>query len=1194
MSRFGKNTLKYSIANSLLMSLALMAAPQQAHALPQNGIVAGGSASIETGAKSVDVAQSTDRAIINWGSFDIAANEAVRFAQPSSSSVTLNRVTGGGNASQIYGVLSANGNIVLVNPQGVFIGAGAQVNVGGLIATTSNVSDDNFMNGKLIFEATGNPNASVINKGNIAIADGGLVALVGPNVTNDGLIQAKLGRVHLASGDVFTIDLYGDGLIKIQASDALTKQILANGGKIEADGGEILMTAAAAQTTVDSLINMSGVLQANSVGEKKGRIILTADKGTTKVTGTISAKGAKSGEKGGTVKVLGDNVNVAEGALIDASGVSDGGFVETSGNSLDVAGTVNASSLEGAAGLWLLDPQNIRIMSAACPWYGCIGYSRVSTSSIQGTLNTGGNVTITTNGGLAYFLQAGNITIEDSITKSGGGDATLTLNAINDIVLNDGVVISSTHNKLNVVLNADTDHSGAGDIFLGDNAGLRSNRGFVTFNGRNITMAEDSFIRTSGGNATLNGTGAIEMDEDSSIKTSGGDITLTGFGTGPSKGGVTLIDATLDASDFHGGGDIAISGSGYYSTLLGASYGVVAQDSTIKTSGHGDISIGGYGGDSGFSLAGLDNFGAYLLRSAISTTGNGDIHILGVGGDSANIIDVNNYGLRLKDTTVSSSGGSDITMTGIGGADHSLYGVDNHGLILEDHSAVKTTYGDILMTGIAGTNASLLGGETYGIYIKDANNVGDHHDRGEITFVADTIKVDDCGPCGAGHLFVQTSDNVTFRTYSAPTTIGVAGATGTLQITSHILDDVKAKSITIGSLTNGDGKLTANSYDWDPDAIFLTNTGDIILAGKQEMGSHTFLADTAAGDIWIGPFGGVKSYAHGTAITLAASYGNFYNFGGPHALETSWKGRWLIYSTSPFTDIQGGLVSDFHRYSCTYGGACPDFHTEKGDGNLYRFTPYLAVLADSTTVVYGDPATYSYSLFGYLPGDRWDDHVTGGVNYSTPYVIGSDVGHYPLTVTSGTLASALGYGFIYGIPNCRGVTVTPAPLTVIANSYNLAFGQPFPVWGYAATGFKAGDDYSIFTGGLTTTASVGSGFGSYPITQGSLSAGGNYTIAFVDGVLTITIPGGDISTADQQSKYEPPVIPGLGYRGVLLAMSNAPSGLGNLAPAAGGYRPMTPEELSGLAPAAGGAPGTMGSVMALIECNDDAPCQINE
>src|SRR4051812_39818789 len=180
----------YALAVLALMMFSFEAA----HAAPFGGVVAAGGAGIASTGTRTTITQTTSSAVINWQGFGVAAGESVRFQQPGSSSVTLNRVLGP-DPSAIFGSLSANGKVFLVNPAGVLFGPGASVNVGGLVASTLNITDGDFMGGRYPFSGGGR--GAVVNQGTIT-ADGGYVALLGTEVSNHGVISARLGSVALA------------------------------------------------------------------------------------------------------------------------------------------------------------------------------------------------------------------------------------------------------------------------------------------------------------------------------------------------------------------------------------------------------------------------------------------------------------------------------------------------------------------------------------------------------------------------------------------------------------------------------------------------------------------------------------------------------------------------------------------------------------------------------------------------------------------------------------------------------------------------------------------------------------------------------------------------------------------------------------------------------------------------------------
>ncbi|MGB6105906.1 MAG: filamentous hemagglutinin N-terminal domain-containing protein, partial [Pusillimonas sp.] len=287
-----------------------------AHAAPSGGTVVGGSASIQHGPGTVNINQASNKAIINWQKFGIKPGESVNFRQPGSQSVTLNRVVGN-DPSAIHGSLTANGTVMLVNPNGVVFGKGARIDVGGLVATTANIRDDDFMAGRYRFDqASIRPNAQVINEGHISIKDSGLAALVAPSVQNTGVIQAKLGKVALAGANTFTLDFQGDGLLSFDARsvvDQLPKDasgkpmaLVDNSGSIHADGGTVLLSASAVKSVVDNVINTTGIVSATSVGSHNGKIVLSGGQaGTVAVNGSLNAGGAGAGQQGGKIVATG-------------------------------------------------------------------------------------------------------------------------------------------------------------------------------------------------------------------------------------------------------------------------------------------------------------------------------------------------------------------------------------------------------------------------------------------------------------------------------------------------------------------------------------------------------------------------------------------------------------------------------------------------------------------------------------------------------------------------------------------------------------------------------------------------------------------------------------------------------------------------------------------------------------------------
>ena len=216
--RRGKSSrLKVVIAAGFSLLGLLAQAP--AFALPGGAAIVAGEAGIHTTSdgKQMTVEQQSNKLITHWNDFSVAGDESVSFHQPGSQSVALNRVVGT-NGSDIQGRIDANGQVFLINPNGVVFGKSAQVNVGGLVASTQNISDKDFLDGTYHF--AGDSSAAVSNAGQITASEGGSVALLGAQVSNSGVIQAQMGSVALGAGKDFNVNFDGNGLLNLQVKGA--------------------------------------------------------------------------------------------------------------------------------------------------------------------------------------------------------------------------------------------------------------------------------------------------------------------------------------------------------------------------------------------------------------------------------------------------------------------------------------------------------------------------------------------------------------------------------------------------------------------------------------------------------------------------------------------------------------------------------------------------------------------------------------------------------------------------------------------------------------------------------------------------------------------------------------------------------------------------------------------------------------
>ncbi len=296
--------------------------------LPAGGQITAGTGSIGASGTRMTVNQSSQQMIANWSSFNIGTDASVQFFQPNVSATALNHISDQ-NPTQILGSLSANGKVFLLNQSGIIFGKNARVDVGGLVASSLDMLDSDFLAARYKFNNSGHA-GEIFNQGSINVFQGGVVALIGPKVTNEGAINANGGSVAMGAGNQVSLDLKGDGLITFTVDEGAVDALAENKGLVKADGGLVVMTARAADVLTQSAVNNSGIVQARSMEQKDGRILLDAVGGMTTVSGTLDASSTDG--KGGQVVATGDRVLVKDGAHLTASGLTGGGEVLVGGN----------------------------------------------------------------------------------------------------------------------------------------------------------------------------------------------------------------------------------------------------------------------------------------------------------------------------------------------------------------------------------------------------------------------------------------------------------------------------------------------------------------------------------------------------------------------------------------------------------------------------------------------------------------------------------------------------------------------------------------------------------------------------------------------------------------------------------------------------------------------------------------------
>ncbi len=576
-----KKGLRYGqsgrLANAFFFALVLswQLSPALLYANPTGGEVVGGSASINAAGNTLTVNQGSQYAIINWQGFSISMGELTKFIQPGADSAVLNRVVGG-NLSEIYGSLQANGRVYLINPNGVLIGSSGVINTAGFLASTLNVANDEFMaGGKLHF--VGDSNASVVNKGTINSVRGN-VYLIAAQVINEGTITASNGTAGLAGGHDVWLQQEGDERLFIGTG---SNGSVSNMGAIHAAQVEL---KAAGGNAYALAINNGGTVRATGVANVGGKIILAANGGKILNSGTLAAK--KANGDGGAIKVNAKDIEFTSGSSFDVDGEGtgsggtadiiatdtlifagtgsarggelggDGGFAELSGyNQVLISGHVDLRANHGAWGSLLIDPGAVTIQSGP---NAAIDFNTFNDGYVNAQLGLG-NFTISTANATGGGTE--NITLNAGAALDWSAATILSLGAGNSIILNGTITATNGTLVLNAA-NAASSITADGAIYIKDfrlMQGQWSQLGalpaFTVLN--NFALSNGvQFLRATGGTgATLDpyilmdvyGLQGMAYSPMTYSYQLGGNINASGTATWNSGAGFVSIGSAADA-----------------------------------------------------------------------------------------------------------------------------------------------------------------------------------------------------------------------------------------------------------------------------------------------------------------------------------------------------------------------------------------------------------------------------------------------------------------------------------------------------------------------------------------------------------------------------------------------------------------------------------------------------------------------
>lgn len=713
--------------------------------LPTGGQIVGGQGSISTSGNQMTIHQQTQNMATNWYSFDIGKNNTVQFVQPNSSSVALNRVTGA-SGSQIMGTLKANGQVFILNPNGVLFGKNARVDVGGLVAATKNISTTDFMKGQYTLSGSGNPGAQVVNQGSLTTSKGGYIVLAGERVSNSGTVTTPSGKTILAAGKTVTLQLDNGGLTSVSVNGSVVNALVENQGLISATNGQVYLTAKGQDMLLNTVVNNSGTVEAKGLANRGGEIVLNGgDSGVVSQSGHLLAD-SQTGQ-GGKITLEGQNIHLAGGSLTTATGKTGGGEVYVGGGwqgqdshiknaskvVMDKAATVDVSATEngngGTAVLWSDDYTNFRGTVLAKGGAKSGDGGRVETSSHR-NLQASGAVDASARAGHGgeWLLDPTDVTIVGAGADTGIDSATADGTDIFTPTASGGQILnSSIVNQLNAGTSVTVKTSGTDTD--GETGNITVNANIIKTAGTDakLTLLADNNISTGdnvsigattgklnldllAGNTTNNA--SISLGKFINISLNGGDlladagnsasgVSLTFMNNGKIKGGNVTLNLSRGlggyAYNVNADNDLTINGSVTGSTGWGAVLGFTAGGKLAMNS-PGSISLqandpgngGGrvlISGDKGVTLNAAA--GTVTLNAAKAatngvniTSGNGAVSITNMVQDGSN-------GMTLTNANISSKDGIVLNGTTFWGQAVVMSGVN------------LTTGGDVDITGLA-------------------------------------------------------------------------------------------------------------------------------------------------------------------------------------------------------------------------------------------------------------------------------------------------------------------------------------------------------------------------------------------------------------------------------------------------------------------------------------------------------------
>jgi filamentous hemagglutinin family protein len=1084
---------------------------------PMGGQVVSGTASITQSGDTTTIRQSSQDLVLNWQSFNIGSQDTVDFLQPSASAVAVNRILGT-NDSQILGHLDANGQVWLINPNGVLFGQGAQVNVGGLVASVLGVSDLNLSSNAISF--TGNGTGSVVNQGTINAATGGYVAFLANHVSNQGTITAKLGTVALGAGGTTTLTFSGNSLVKMQVNQSTLNNLAENGGLIQADGGTVVMSAGARNALLAIVVNNTGVIEARTVANHDGTIELLGGMtaGTVNVGGTLDASAPNGG---------------------------DGGSVETSAAHVEVANDAKVTTLAptGKTGTWLIDPTDFTVASSG---------GDMSGATLSSDLNSTNFAILSSNGASPVtgdaLGQGGNININDTVSWS--ANTTLTLTASNNVNVNANIIAAG--NSAGLVINPNTANgaqsasgSGAFNLALGNSITLSGTNPSLSIAGNAYTVINSLGAAGSttaadlqGINGNLSGYYALGTSIDATATSSwNGGAGFTPIGnsaanfTGSFNGlGHTISNLTINLPTTNGVGLFgyagstavirnvgliagSVSGDGFVGELVGFNYGTVSNSyATGTVSGFNNVGglLGVNDGTVSNSYATGSVTGSGVARNGLSFTPDTVGGLVGYngGGTVSNSYATGSVtGAYNVGGLVGYNGGGTVSNSYATGSETSNYSRVG-GLVGANYGTVSNSYWDTdtLASGVPGIG----GGSTVGAtglttaQLSGALPTGfDPTVWGNVNNQTTPYLLSNPGPVFIGNNYsqlftvvlnlsqLQAINNNLAGDFALATSLNASGVSNWVPLGTDGAGNVTNSGQGFTGIFDGLGNTISNLtislpstndvglFGYAGSGAVIRNVGLIgaSVAGAYNVGglvgvnigsiNNSYATGSVGGSNYVGGLVGVNNGTVSTSYA-AGSVGGPYYMGGLVGVNNGTVSASYAMESLNGVEYVGGLVG------VNNGTVSNSYATGNLQGNYYFGG--LVGLNSSTGTVSDSHATggvsgpieayYLGGLAGYNYGTIRNSDATGTVSG------GSNAGGL-VGVNNGTVSASYAAGSVNGTTSVGGLVGLNSGTGTVSNSY--------------ATGSVSGASY---VGGLVGFINSG-GTISDSYATGSVSASGS-------------------------------------------------------------------------------------------------------